>query len=70
MEAQTEKQQRTEEEGLRLPRKELRSQPPFEGSRRPHRHKEALLQEARREEVEVREVLKALRRSIRLEGSL
>lgn len=70
MEAQATEQQRAEEARLCVPWKELRPQPPFQGSRRPNRNKEALLPETRREEVEVREVLKTVRRSVRLESPL
>ena len=43
---------------------------PEKRARRPHRNQEALLPEARREEVEVRQVQQALRRAVGLEGAL
>lgn len=69
LEAQAKEQQGTQEACLCLSRKDLCPPPPFEGSRRPDWDKKALLSEARGEEVEVREVLKAIRRAVRLENS-
>ena len=56
--------------GVPVPGADVRA--PRAGPRagRPHRHQEALLPQARREEVEVRQVLQALRRAVRLEGPL
>ena len=70
LEAQAEDQQGAEAQGVPLPRAHLRPPRPVPRPRRPHRHQEALLPQARREEVEVREVLQALRRPVRLEGPL
>lgn len=70
MEAEAKKQQRAKEEGLRLPGEDVCSSPPVEGSRRPDWHKEAFLQETWREEVEVRQVLEALRGPVGLESAL
>ncbi|KAL6978574.1 hypothetical protein U1Q18_020240 [Sarracenia purpurea var. burkii] len=70
MEAEAKKQQREQKESVRLPRANLCSSPPFQGSGRPYRDQETFLQKARREEMEVREMLEDLRRSIGLEGSL
>ncbi|URE27012.1 Zinc finger protein [Musa troglodytarum] len=70
MEAEAENQQGAEEEGVRVPGEELRAPPPVEGARRPHRHQEALLPQARREEMEVRQVLQALRGAVRLQSPL
>lgn len=69
VEAPAENDQGGTQAGLRVSRAFLRAPQPDEGSRRPHRHQEALLPEARREEVEVRAVLQEVRRAIRLEGA-
>lgn len=54
MEVEAKRQQQgSEEEGVRVPGSDVRAPSPVEGSRRPHRDQEALLQEARREEVEM-----------------
>ena len=53
MEAEAEVEQGSKEEGVHLPGEDLRPPRSVEGTRRPHRHQEALQQEARREEVEV-----------------
>ncbi|KAL5654214.1 hypothetical protein ACJX0J_033533, partial [Zea mays] len=54
---------------LRVPREDVRPPQPVPRAGRPHRHQEALLPQARREEVEVRQVQQALRRAVRLEGA-
>lgn len=70
MEAQAEEQTRSDqEEGVCLPRAELRASRPCTSPRRLNGDQETLLEEARREEMEVREVLEALCRPIRLESS-
>uniref|UniRef100_A0A453CM67 Uncharacterized protein n=1 Tax=Aegilops tauschii subsp. strangulata TaxID=200361 RepID=A0A453CM67_AEGTS len=53
-----------------VPGADVRPPRPVPRPGRPHRHQEALLPQARREEVEVRQVLQALRRAVRLEGAL
>ena len=54
MEAEAEIKQRDyKEEGVCVPRSQLRAPRPFKGSWGPHWHQEALLQKARREEVEM-----------------
>lgn len=69
MEAQAEDKQRSEEESLRVPGEDVCPPSPFKGSGGLNWDQEALLQEARREEVEVREVLKALCCAVRLEST-
>ncbi|MBC2900007.1 hypothetical protein CFC21_112760, partial [Triticum aestivum] len=56
------------EAGLRVPGAGVRAPRPPARAGRPHRHQEALLPQARREEVEVRPLRQALRRALRLEG--
>uniref|UniRef100_A0A453E5P6 Uncharacterized protein n=1 Tax=Aegilops tauschii subsp. strangulata TaxID=200361 RepID=A0A453E5P6_AEGTS len=58
------------QEGVRVPGARVRPPRPLPRARRPHRHQEALQPQARREEVEVRQVRQALRRAVRLEGPL
>jgi hypothetical protein len=53
MEASAKNKQRSSEKGVRLSGEDLRAPRSIEGARRPHRDKEALQPEARREEVEV-----------------
>lgn len=60
--------QRGEKKGICLSGAVVRPPPSVESSRRSHWNKEALLPETRREEVEVRKVLKKLRSEVRLEG--
>lgn len=62
VEAAAEEQQGGAEEGVPVPGAELRPPRPRPGPRRPHRNQEALLQKARREEVQVREMLQEIRR--------
>ncbi|KAL5674349.1 hypothetical protein ACJX0J_018655, partial [Zea mays] len=58
------------EEGVRVPGGVVRAPRPGPRAGRPHGHQEALLPQARREEVEVRQVLQEVRRPLRLEGAL
>ena len=70
MEAQTKKQGRDgEEEGVCVPGGRVCAPRPLAGLGGPHRDQEAFLEEARWEEVEVREVLEAVRGSVGLESS-
>lgn len=64
MEATTEVEQRSSEEGLHLPGEDLRPPRPIQSARRPHRDKEALQQKTWREKVEVRQVFKEIRSPI------
>jgi len=70
METEAENEQGDKEEGLCVPRSKLRSPRPFKGPGGPNWHQEALLQKARREEVEMRQMLQEVCCSIRLESSL
>lgn len=64
MEAPPKDQQGGPEEGLYLSGKDLRPPRPVKSSWGPHWDKETFQQEARREEMEVREVFKEIRSSI------
>ena len=70
LEAEAKNKQRSKEASLCVSREDMCPSPPFKGPGRPNWDKEALLQKARWEEVEVREVLKALCCSVRLESTL
>ena len=70
MESQTKKQGGgCEKEGVRVSGGRVRAQRPLAGTGGPHWDQEALLEEARREEMEVREVLEAVCGSVGLESS-
>jgi hypothetical protein len=70
VEAEAEEPQGDAAAGVPVPGADVRPPQPVAGAGRPHRDQEALLPEARREEVEVRQVQQALRRAVRLEGAL
>lgn len=69
VEAQAKDQQRGEEKGIHMPRKELRPQRPLASPGRFNRNQEAFLPKTWREKVEVREVLEEVCGSIGLESS-
>ena len=70
LEAEAEEPQGGPAAGVPVPGADVRAPRPVPGAGRPHGHQEALLPQARREEVEVRQVQQALRRAVRLEGAL
>ena len=69
LEAPAAQRQGAPEARVRVPGEDVRPPQPVPRAGRPHRHQEALLPQARREEVEVRQVQQALRRAVRLEGA-
>ena len=64
LEAKAEDYKRTKTEGLSVPGAHMRPPRPIEGSRRPDWDQKALLEKARREEVEVRQVLQEVCRAV------
>ena len=70
LEVEAKNKQRSKEASLCVSREDMCPPPPFKSSGGPNWDKEALLQKTRWEEVEVREVLKALCCSVRLESTL
>ena len=70
VEAAAEVKQGGAKESVRVPRAHVRAPRPCQSFRGLDGDQEALLQEARREEVEMRQVLQEVRCSVRLEGAL
>ena len=70
LEVEAKNKQRSKEASLCVSREDMCPPPPFKSSGGPNWDKEALLQKARWEEVEVWEVLKALCCAVRLESTL